>query len=149
MLALLCTAAAAAQAQAKTIRYHGYTVRVPASWPVYDLARQPRTCVRFDRHAVYLGIPAAQQSCPAHAAGSRRAILLEPAGRGVHVIRSARRPPAGGRSASPARAASRSASRARTAAAPRAHAASVYTGLGFEGCDTPSTQTMSAWSSSS
>ena len=32
--------------------------------------------------------------------------------------------------------------------APAAHAASVYTGLGFDACSTPSTRTMSAWSSS-
>src|SRR5262249_14537315 len=33
-------------------------------------------------------------------------------------------------------------------ASPRARAASVYTGPGFDVCDTPSTRTMSAWSAS-
>jgi len=127
------------------VRYHGYALRVPASWPVYDLARKPQTCVRFNRRAVYLGIPGSQQLCPAHAAGSRGAILVEPAGRAVRVIRSVQQTRAG--SGHAPRAQTAAAPRAR-AAAPRAHAASVYTGLGFEGCEAPSTQTMSAWSSS-
>ena len=38
-------------------------------------------CVRFDRHAVYLGAPSAQQRCPAHAVGRTEAILLQPANR--------------------------------------------------------------------
>jgi hypothetical protein len=121
--------------QLKTVRYHGYAARVPASWPVYDLAREPQTCVRFNRHAVYVGTPGEQQLCPAHAAGHTSALLLEPAGRGVKAITSA----AGTRpDSSP---------RARAAASPRAHAASVYTGNGFDVCDTPSTRTMSDWSS--
>jgi hypothetical protein len=36
--------------------------------------------VRFNRHALYLGAPSAQQRCPAHAAGRTEAILLEPGG---------------------------------------------------------------------
>ncbi len=62
----------------KVVSYHGYRVRVPASWPVYDLAQDPAVCVRFDRHAVYLGTPSAAQRCPAHAAGRTEAILLQP-----------------------------------------------------------------------
>jgi len=62
----------------KAVQYHGYAVTVPRSWPVYHLDRDPGTCVRFNRHAVYLGIPGAQESCPAHAAGRAGAILLEP-----------------------------------------------------------------------
>src|SRR6478672_6602829 len=64
----------------KVVRYHGYVVRVPRSWRVYDLAKDPRVCVRFDRHAVYLGAPRAEERCPAHAAGRTEAILLQPAG---------------------------------------------------------------------
>ncbi len=60
------------------MRYLGYGVRVPASWPVYDLTRQPLTCARFDRHAVYLGPVSPRQRCPAHAAGRTEALLLEP-----------------------------------------------------------------------
>jgi hypothetical protein len=62
----------------KTVRYSGYVVHVPRSWPVYDLSRQHSVCVRFNRHAVYLGTPTTDQRCPAHVAGRTEAILLEP-----------------------------------------------------------------------
>ena len=75
----VCAAAAAAQAAPlKVVRYHGYSVTVPRAWPVYDLARAPGTCVRFNRHAVYLGTPSAAQSCPATSIGRTEAILLSP-----------------------------------------------------------------------
>ena len=141
-LGLICGAGPAVAQQGpalRTIHFRGYTARVPASWPIYDLARDPRTCVRFNRHAVYLGTPGQQQRCPAHAAGHTSALLLEPVGHGVRAITSA----AQTRPASPPSARARAA-----AAAPRAHAASVYTGNGFDVCDTPSTQTMSEWSGS-
>src|SRR6478752_4433698 len=63
----------------KVVRYHGYVVRVPRSWRVYDLARNRHVCVRFDRHALYLGAPTAQEQCPAHTVGRTEAILLQPA----------------------------------------------------------------------
>jgi hypothetical protein len=70
----------AAQASSlKVVRYHGYAVKVPRSWRVYDLAKDPRVCVRFDRHALYLGAPRAQGQCPAHAIGRTEAILVQPA----------------------------------------------------------------------
>ena len=50
---------------------------MPARWPVYDLAAHPATCVRFNRHAVYLGSPSAEQRCPAHQIGRTDAILVE------------------------------------------------------------------------
>jgi hypothetical protein len=62
----------------KVVRYHGYKLVVPASWPVYDLAADPGVCVRFNRHAVYLGQPSTRQRCPAHAAGRTEAILVAP-----------------------------------------------------------------------
>jgi hypothetical protein len=62
----------------KVVRYHGYKLVVPASWPVYDLATDPTVCVRFNRHAVYLGTPSSAQRCPAHAVGRTEAILVEP-----------------------------------------------------------------------
>ncbi|MBV9467019.1 MAG: hypothetical protein JO169_13005, partial [Solirubrobacterales bacterium] len=71
-------AEASAGASTKLVRYHGYALVVPARWPVYDLSADPRVCVRFDRHALYLGRPSAEQRCPAHAAGRTEAILLEP-----------------------------------------------------------------------
>ncbi len=67
----------------KTVRYHGYAVSVPRSWKVFDLREHPRACVRFDRHAVYLGRPGSQQLCPAHAVGRTEAILIQPAAVGV------------------------------------------------------------------
>ncbi|MGW1167945.1 DUF1906 domain-containing protein [Streptomyces sp. NPDC002550] len=86
-LALLLTTASAAltahSAQAATtatqeVAYHGYHLRVPADWPVIDLATEPDTCVRFDRHAVYLGHPAGQEHCPTHLVGRTEALLVEP-----------------------------------------------------------------------
>src|SRR5579884_570990 len=62
----------------RVIRYHGYRLVVPAAWPVYDLATNPTVCVRFNRHAVYLGRPSTRQRCPAHAAGRTEAILVAP-----------------------------------------------------------------------
>ncbi len=80
-LALLALPAAGAGARpaaaVKLVRYHGVGLTIPAAWPVYDLARRPSTCVRFDHHAVYLGVPG-PQSCPAHAAGRTEAILVMP-----------------------------------------------------------------------
>src|SRR5690242_5852920 len=74
LLALLLTASAVAASPAvarasktKVIRYHGYRVVIPKAWPVYDLATDPTVCVRFNRHAVYLGRPGVRQHCPAHA----------------------------------------------------------------------------------
>ncbi|MFF4276451.1 choice-of-anchor P family protein [Streptomyces sp. NPDC001536] len=60
--------------------YQGHTFTVPATWDVVDLAENPDTCVRYDRHAVYLGKPAAdaQQSCPADVLGRTEALVLEP-----------------------------------------------------------------------
>lgn len=83
LVALTCGsggAFAAVRQQLRTVTYHGFSVSVPRSWPVYNLASEPQTCVRFNRHAVYLGVPSAQQNCPAEAAGRTEAILIEPAG---------------------------------------------------------------------
>ena len=62
----------------KVLRYRGYRLAVPASWPVYRLDTDPTACVRFNRHAVYLGRPSVGQRCPAHAAGRTEAILIQP-----------------------------------------------------------------------
>ncbi len=71
-------ASASARSQSITVRFHGYQLAVPSAWPVFDLGRTPSTCVRFDRHAVYLGTPGIDQRCPAHAAGRVGAILVAP-----------------------------------------------------------------------
>jgi hypothetical protein len=64
------------------VRYAGYTIRVPAGWPVYRLDRDPSRCVRYDRHAVYLGTPGANQQCPAHLVGRTATISIQAAGPG-------------------------------------------------------------------
>jgi Domain of unknown function (DUF1906) len=82
----LLAAAARPTADARTspatrvVSYHGYEIRVPASWPVYRLAADPSLCVLFNRHAVYLGTPGAAQSCPSRAFGRTEAVLIQPAG---------------------------------------------------------------------
>ncbi|MEX2447425.1 MAG: DUF1906 domain-containing protein [Solirubrobacterales bacterium] len=116
-----------ASAGAKTVQFQGEHVAVPAGWPVIRLDQRPRTCVRLDRKAVYLGRPRAAQRCPAEAIGRRRAILVDP-----------------GAAARASRAAAQ-ASRVRPA---RISAASQYTGLGFDACTAPSRRSMTAWRSS-
>ncbi len=64
----------------RTVSYGAYSLEVPARWPVYDLTADPSRCVRFNRHALYLGVPGANEHCPAYAIGRTEAILVEPAG---------------------------------------------------------------------
>ena len=83
MLAVLiggwaCSTAAAAHPPSQVVAYRGARIVVPASWPVYNLKSGPTTCVRFNRHAVYLGTPGPSQRCPAHAVGRTEALLLSP-----------------------------------------------------------------------
>ncbi len=68
----------AAPGAQRVVRYGGLSVRVPRSWPVIDLRRDPHACVRFDRHALYLGDPGRDERCPAHAVGRTEALLLAP-----------------------------------------------------------------------
>ena len=77
MLAL-CGSALAAPA-VKTVHYHGISLKVPAGWPVMRLGAHSTTCVRFNRHAVYLGEPGREQICPQQAIGRTEAILVSPA----------------------------------------------------------------------
>ena len=62
------TAKSAALAM-KTVEYGGYAIRVPATWPVYLLSKDPGQCVRYDVNAVYLGTPGPNQNCPPHLVG--------------------------------------------------------------------------------
>ena len=66
----------------RSVSYRGLRLKVPAGWPVIDLSANPRACVRFDRHAVYLGIPGLNQLCPLGAVGRTEAILVSPASGG-------------------------------------------------------------------
>jgi hypothetical protein len=62
----------------RTVTYRGVQFDVPGDWPVYDLAADPSTCVRFDVHAVYLGHPGEDMNCPAGLVGRADAVLVEP-----------------------------------------------------------------------
>jgi hypothetical protein len=79
MLTAPAIARAAGQAGATmVVRYDSAQVRVPAAWPVIRLAAHPHACVRFNRHAVYLGVPGAQERCPVDEIGRTEALLLSP-----------------------------------------------------------------------
>ncbi len=43
------------------------------------LAAHPHTCVRFDRHVLYLGVPGPSQQCPSTLIGTTEALLVQPA----------------------------------------------------------------------
>jgi len=70
----------------RTVRYHGVSVTVPASWPVFHLSARSHVCVRFNRHAVYLGEPGRSEYCPMQAVGRTEAILISPAGYGGALL---------------------------------------------------------------
>ena len=69
---------ASAPEASRTLSFSGVSVSVPASWPVVRLAGRAG-CVRFDRHAVYLGDPT-RSTCPPHLVGRTRAVHLTTAG---------------------------------------------------------------------
>jgi hypothetical protein len=74
-------AAARAPRAAKAFRqvsYRGYSFEVPTSWRVIDLSGTRHTCVRFDRHVIYLGSPASNESCPSFLVGTTEAMLIQP-----------------------------------------------------------------------
>jgi hypothetical protein len=59
------------------VTFGGYTVSVPASWPVYDLTKNPRQCVRYDVHAVYLGTPGPNPDCPPDLVGRVDTVTIQ------------------------------------------------------------------------
>jgi hypothetical protein len=73
-------AAGPARPAMKTVVYGGYAFQVPASWPVYRLDEHPRTCVRYDVPAVYLGTPGGNMDCPAGILGRAQTVSFIPAG---------------------------------------------------------------------
>ncbi|HET9170955.1 MAG TPA: glycoside hydrolase domain-containing protein [Actinospica sp.] len=93
LIAVLFTAAASAEplparaatagpgdgSATKSVTYLGHSFVVPSSWPVIDLAAGSTTCVRYDRHAVYLGTAPANQDCPARAMGRTETLVVQPA----------------------------------------------------------------------
>ena len=78
---------------AKVVRFEGYVIDVPASWPVYRLDRDHARCVRYDQHAVYLGRPGSDQQCPAHLVGRVETISLAPGASGGPGIPASPQPP--------------------------------------------------------
>ncbi|NVI91655.1 DUF1906 domain-containing protein [Actinomadura sp. BRA 177] len=66
----------------RVVEYRGLRVPVPAGWAVHRLDADPARCVRYDRHAVYLGRPGPQPDCPARVVGRTEAVHIEPAGDG-------------------------------------------------------------------
>jgi hypothetical protein len=81
----------------KTVAYAGYEFQVPANWPVYRLDEHPKTCVRYDVHAVYLGTPGTDMRCTAGLVGRTQTVSLVP-GKGATAGSGAVRQ---GRSAAP------------------------------------------------
>jgi hypothetical protein len=72
------TASPAAHRADRAVHYLGYSFEVPRSWRVVRLDQHRHACVRFDRHAVYLGTPSPNQSCPSSVVGTTEAMLIEP-----------------------------------------------------------------------
>jgi hypothetical protein len=159
------------------VEYAGTSVLVPTSWPVIRLDDQPKACVRYDEHAVYLGAPSADQDCPAPAIGRSEAVLLEPAtgttpvtgprenvaaqeidrvAGTVHIHASygsdratAETIVASATPSTPSPAVAPKASRATPALASVGLNATNFTGKGFDPCTAPSSSAMNAWLASS
>ena len=164
-------AAAVTQYRIKTVTYHGHSFEVPRGWRVINLADHPRTCVRFDRHAIYLGAPTANEACPSSIVGTTEAMLIEPASRGaapqaaenpvtrqitvtgeqLHIVATFHRHPAQIRQilrrAGLGRALHEDPARAGRPSldAPLPTGATSYQGLGFDTCTAPSAAAMNAW----
>jgi hypothetical protein len=79
VLGLPALARAAAPGGWHTVTFDGVSLRVPRSWPVLNLSRHPSACPRLNRHAVYLGRPGPDPSCPASASGKTETAAIEPA----------------------------------------------------------------------
>ncbi|MFS4107449.1 glycoside hydrolase domain-containing protein [Streptomyces sp. PD-S100-1] len=168
-------ASAASDDAGKTVSYRSHTFTVPADWPVVDLTAHPTACVRFDRHAVYLGDPGEQQDCPARVVGRTEALWLRPATATKAAVTenlTAREfratAPADGiavtapygadrataervlRSAGLPVAAARTEPPAATPAAPALPAdATAHQGKGFDTCTAPGQSAMDAWKAAS
>lgn len=78
--ATAASASASPSAGLKQVSYLGYRFEVPRTWPVVNLSADPRACVRFDKHAIYLGTPGASEDCgTAGVARNVGALLVQPA----------------------------------------------------------------------
>ncbi|GAA1958018.1 DUF1906 domain-containing protein [Catenulispora subtropica] len=164
VLALSCAdaafAAAASRPAVRSVTFAGSSVRVPADWPVFDLAAAPHTCMRYDRHAVYLGDPGPDQDCPAVAVGRTETVRIASDGTvsRTHGERTSAEAGSGGGDAHAHADADADATDQVPQPIPKTHArrprrklepAAVYAGLGFDTCAAPSTDVMQAWAKSS
>lgn len=70
---------APSSSSSQRVAYRGYTFTVPRTWRVIRLAAHPHSCVRFDRHVLYLGTPGRNQDCPSTLIGTTEALLVQPA----------------------------------------------------------------------
>ena len=68
----------ASQSRSQRVAYRGYTFTIPRTWRVIRLAAHSHTCVRFDRHVLYLGVPGRSQHCPSTLIGTTEALLVQP-----------------------------------------------------------------------
>ena len=129
LIATLAGAAGGGRAEAagaRTVHFGGRAVHVPQGYRVVRVAPGSPTCVRLDRRVVYLGGPSANQRCPAGPLlGKRRAIVI-PRHQPHPKVQA----------------------RASRAVATGSVGGSVFTGLGFDTCSTPSTKAMAAWAES-
>jgi Domain of unknown function (DUF1906) len=70
----------------KPVSYLGYRFLVPRGWPVINDARDRNECVRFDRHAVYLGAPRTDERCPERLRETTESVLIQPGPAGARVV---------------------------------------------------------------
>ena len=75
---LLSLTSPARASQEVTIEYGGLRLPVPAGWQVHHLDREPGRCVRFDRNAIYLGLPVVEPLCPTRLVGRTEALHITP-----------------------------------------------------------------------
>jgi hypothetical protein len=74
----------------QSVTFEHVTLAVPATWPVYNLTRDPAQCPRLDRHAVYVGTPGPDPDCPAEAlSGKTEAVQVMPVNRAGPDLRAA------------------------------------------------------------
>lgn len=148
----------------KAVSYAGRTIEVPADWPVHDLTAEPHTCIRYDRHAVYLGDPGPDQDCPAGAVGHTDTVRIASDGTvtRTHSYRGSAATdetsddsdreddgePQAAQDAQAAQTAPRIGTRARLPER-TIKAAATYSGLGFDTCAAPSEDAMKAWAGAS
>lgn len=130
----------------KEVGYAGRTVEVPVSWPVHDLTAHPHTCMRYDRHAVYLGDPGPDQHCPAGAVGRTDTVRISSNGTVTRTY--GYRTRAGGKRGAP-HAAPRAVHHRSRIPGRAIKAAATYSGLGFDTCAAPPTDAMKVWADAS